>query len=64
MGTVTYTYTLDGDQLVQRVGSSPPMKSRVRVEGDTMTLTLRKEEHKDLYGQQTGEVVTRLQRVK
>lgn len=63
-GTVTYTYTLDGDQLVQRAGSSPPTKSRVRVEGDSMTLTLRKEENTHLYGREAGEVVTRLQRVK
>lgn len=63
-GTVTYTYTLDGDQLAQRAGSSPPTKSRVRVEGDTMTLTLKKEENTHLYGRETGEVVTRLQRAK
>lgn len=62
-GTVTFTYTLTGDQLVQSPGQGPPLKARVRVDGDVLTTTTRKEENKHLYGSDTGAVVTRYKRV-
>ena len=63
-GTVTFTYTLTGDQLVQSDGRGPPIKTRVRVDGDVLTTTTRKEENQHLYGSDTGEVVVRYRRVK
>lgn len=62
--TMTFTYTISGDQLTQKQGKLPPIKSKIHIADDVMTITLRKEENRHLYSQDTGEVVTKYERVK
>lgn len=65
--TITFTYTLSGDQLERTAVSkfkSSPTKSKIQVAGDIMTETIMKEDNKHLYGSDKGAVVTKYQRVK